>query len=251
MGLERLLEETPEAYYWIGFLMADGYIRHEKNTLRLRLSLKDEDHLKQYAFFIGERVKYEKGCCLVEKSGDVVKKIAKKFDFKPRKTYNPPRIDIIKNDDLFLSFLTGMIDGDGSFSKSGQLMYGCHASWIENIDFYFKRAWKISGCELEMSSMKIPSAYLDRSGMCLLAIRHMSFLHFLRDRSYELSLPILHRKWQRIPEMKKKHCNTFDIKNEVKKLLSDGMSRKQIALHMGLWTTSVNRIIRKDKKFFA
>ncbi len=29
MGFERLLEETPEAYYWIGFLMADGHLSNK------------------------------------------------------------------------------------------------------------------------------------------------------------------------------------------------------------------------------
>jgi len=54
MGLERLLENTPEAYYWIGFLMADGNfdIHGYVNRLTLFLSEKDKEHIQKFSQFI-------------------------------------------------------------------------------------------------------------------------------------------------------------------------------------------------------
>ena len=49
LGIERLLEETPETYYWIGFLMADGCISFNQSRndyhLSLAISQKDKEHL--------------------------------------------------------------------------------------------------------------------------------------------------------------------------------------------------------------
>ena len=45
--LSGLLEDTPEAYYWIGFLMADGCFSSSNRAMKICLSLgiKDFNHL--------------------------------------------------------------------------------------------------------------------------------------------------------------------------------------------------------------
>ena len=51
MGLERLLEETPEAYYWAGFLVADGYINYHINYyLEVELVNEDNSDIKVLSF---------------------------------------------------------------------------------------------------------------------------------------------------------------------------------------------------------
>lgn len=49
---------TPEAEYWIGFLMADGYVRrwHRYATVKLKLAARDADHLCKFRQFLSAEV---------------------------------------------------------------------------------------------------------------------------------------------------------------------------------------------------
>lgn len=44
--LYNLLNDTCLAYYWIGFILADGSIS-KSGELKIALSIKDKDHLKK------------------------------------------------------------------------------------------------------------------------------------------------------------------------------------------------------------
>lgn len=50
--LYKLLENSPEAYYWLGFLFADGHFT-QSNRLVLSVSIKDKVHLERFIKFIG------------------------------------------------------------------------------------------------------------------------------------------------------------------------------------------------------
>lgn len=50
--LYKLLENSPEAYYWLGFLFADGHFT-QSNRLILSLSIKDKEQLEKFIKFIG------------------------------------------------------------------------------------------------------------------------------------------------------------------------------------------------------
>lgn len=94
MGLERLLEETPEAYYWMGFLFADGHF-DKRNTIHLTISIKDKDHIEKYADFINypkNNIRYlsTTNSVAVSKSNkDIFLKIIEKFSISQRKSTNP------------------------------------------------------------------------------------------------------------------------------------------------------------------
>lgn len=47
-----LASKTPEAYYWLGFLFADGHFNHKSQRLQIRLCAKDILHLYKLAKFI-------------------------------------------------------------------------------------------------------------------------------------------------------------------------------------------------------
>lgn len=47
-NLQRLLEDTPEAFYWIGFLLADGSF----SKGRIRFAIKDVEQLYRFGTFI-------------------------------------------------------------------------------------------------------------------------------------------------------------------------------------------------------
>jgi len=49
--LSPLLNETLEAYYWMGFIMADGHLS-KQNRLTVTLAIKDSDHLLKLKEFV-------------------------------------------------------------------------------------------------------------------------------------------------------------------------------------------------------
>ena len=52
---EKLLEDTPESFYWMGFLIADSHISIKNNRIELSLAEQDLEHLYKYSKFINYR----------------------------------------------------------------------------------------------------------------------------------------------------------------------------------------------------
>ena len=124
------LIDTEEKAYWLGFLFADGYIRERKsgNSLEMKLSIKDKNHLELFRKSINSNhkiieafsnVKYKGGissshmCHLAIYSSKLVNSV-KQQGIHSRKTFtiNKPKI----SDTLINHFIRGYFDGDGSFS---------------------------------------------------------------------------------------------------------------------------------------
>jgi hypothetical protein len=142
--------------------MADGYINHRTMSLGIELSLKDRDHLSKLANFIGTNttlgrrlLKYKnitKKFDMIQTNKTSRKTLPlpiKKFNIHPHKTKNLQKIRI-KKDNLFLSFLIGYIDGDGSITKisrkynnSYRCTLECNVSWLEFLERSIHRLFKI------------------------------------------------------------------------------------------------------------
>ena len=122
--------DTEGKAYWLGFLYADGYIRERKsgNSLEVKLSVKDRDHLLLFRKCIGSnhlikegqnKVKYKGGIStsdmvhLAMYSSKLVNSI-KKQGFHSRKTFTIEKPNIEK--EMIPHFIRGYFDGDGSFS---------------------------------------------------------------------------------------------------------------------------------------
>ena len=141
--LSNLLLDTPEAFYWVGFLLADGsfYDNRLKLGLKLGLSIKDSNHLYKFANFInytGAIDITDKSISLACKDVGIIKQIKEKFDIKDRKTYNPPKTILKFNIDLTYALLAGFIDGDGSIKNQSKRKDFCltiknHSSWESNV----------------------------------------------------------------------------------------------------------------------
>jgi hypothetical protein len=205
-NLSKLLDETPEAYYWIGFLMADGHINHAVNGIILEISKKDIEHIKKYADFvecknIAER-EYttpfsvlSKSCKVAVQDRKIVPDIIEKFGFKIRKTYNPCNLKWINeiSDDLFLAFLVGFIDGDGCIGKTdGRNPYisiKIHGSWIKNLNLIVD---KLSG----ITSCRVNHPYITKQGYARVNWERANIILTLKQAS--MNLPVLERKWCRI-----------------------------------------------------
>ena len=44
--------DTSEKAYWLGFIVADGYLNIDKHMLRIKLGNEDKEHLKKFITFI-------------------------------------------------------------------------------------------------------------------------------------------------------------------------------------------------------
>ena len=127
----NLMNESNEAYYWLGFIMADGHFNKNKQ-LQINLAKKDLNHLKKFARFIEFKGELKKPKISVgyTKINDW---LIKNFNVTNNKTYNPCDLNNLTGDNLF-SVCIGFIDGDGCISHNGVLRIKCHKSWLSNIN---------------------------------------------------------------------------------------------------------------------
>ena len=125
--------DSEEKAYWLGFLYADGYVRVRKSgsELRLKLSIKDKDHLLKFKKFISpddipvvyEEYKKSKSYKISISSKKIVKDLINKGCINKKSLLiNQP----VLLDNLQSHFIRGYFDGDGwiSLNKKGYFSFG-------------------------------------------------------------------------------------------------------------------------------
>ncbi len=212
--LRPLLEETLEAYYWAGFIAADGWVSKTGQVV-VFIDVKDKNHLEKLALFLNTNISvYEE-----EKdfNGKYISKMvrvavqdqklglefAKKFDLKYQKTYNPPSIDILKqfDDDKLFAYIIGFIDGDGSIGNSTgyiTLRIQNHASWIDVHRFillFIQNKFKFNN----------GSILIDKRGYSNLGLYSKCAIFKMYNHIKLLSLQHLNRKWDKLNEQYNSH----------------------------------------------
>lgn len=237
--LTNLLSDTPEAFYWIGFLLADGSFYD--NRLKLGLSPKDSEHLYKFAKFInyhGAVNITSKSISIACKNNEVVDAIKKKFDIKDRKTYNPPETISRFREDLVYSLLAGFIDGDGNIQNQTRrkdffLRIKTHASW-KHILKEFNRL--IS----DKDFVKI-----DSRGYALLTISNTEKLKQLKSKILSLNIPILSRKWNVIDlNYTSKYVAASELREKVIEAHRAGIRNKDIAEKFNTSKSNVTKILK-------
>ena len=190
--LSVLMEETPKAYYWMGFLLADGHFS-KRNLIKVTLASKDKDYLKclQEFLSIPNMQTEKKGQAVSIKTMDtrVVPLIVDKFNISNKKTYNPPNLSFIKDRNLLMSLIIGFIDGDGCIAKKGKafsLNIHCHGSWLKTINMFAKTINPTSKAKIGVD------------GYASVSITNNESLKSLKRLSQSLHLPIMNRKWDKI-----------------------------------------------------
>ena len=116
-----MVEKTDEAAYWLGFLMADGYVSSSTNEIKLKLWPRDFGHIKKFGAYLGlplERCKVYAKEASVTFSDKDVKNSLTSSGIGPQKTFTAE----VKNPYLINNrfFWAGFIDGDGSLGKYEQ-----------------------------------------------------------------------------------------------------------------------------------
>lgn len=237
--LSNLLLDTPEAFYWVGFLLADGSFYD--NRLKLGLSIKDSNHLYKFANFInytGAIDITDKSISVACKDVEIIKQIKEKFDIKDRKTYNPPKTILKFNIDLTYALLAGFIDGDGSIKNQSKRKDFCltiknHSSW-ESILKEFNSM--ISNKNLTK---------LDSRGYAKFTISNTEDLKKLKIKILSLNLPILARKWDVIDlNYTSRHIIASELRERVIEAHKAGMRNKDIAEKFNTSKSNVTKIIK-------
>ena len=209
-----LLNESCEAYYWLGFIMADGYLS-KQNGISVLISERDKIHLQKLARFLKTKVKlrkrqdggsynYKTGIALITVGDSVlVPEIRKKFSLKhTNKTYNPPILPEMKREQ-FLSFLAGYIDGDGCIAKQGNcgkykredvvIQVKCHSSWLDLLCEMEEKLYKELGFCLERNHVRI-----NKQGYTFWRVSNNKVIRKFKSELLDLNLPIMKRKWDKI-----------------------------------------------------
>jgi hypothetical protein len=209
----NLLEETPEAYYWMGFLLADGSFDKD-GRVNLTLSEKDKEQVYKFAMFIEtdkvdiktRKTNFSDACtgykvsCLSTYYGP---QIREKFNLRLNKTENPPDLATVlkdKSPELILSLIIGFIDGDGSIQymnkrKSGNIKVEVHSSWLSNL------VWIENFIYTYFNINNPKSSKIDVKGYAKVIFSRTELLYKLNDFTVTLKLPVISRKWNLIKDL--------------------------------------------------
>ncbi len=237
--LSVLLRDNPVSHYWAGLIAADGSMVEN----RLKLQLADKPHQKKFAQFIGAN---NKAITISAQDPLVVPDIRKKYDFRPKKTYNPPRIRLESNS-LTVAFIIGFIDGDGSIGfQYGRtdciLRVKNHQSWLPVLMNFHSVVCQLSG-------FHSPEPKINSDGYAAWAISNNVILKWLKQQAISLQLPVLQRKWKRIDLQRVSLAEQARI-NEVRvtELQKKGYGCIDIAEAMSLTKGGVSRIMKRMKE---
>lgn len=236
----KLIDGTNEAYYWLGFIMADGHFS-ESNQIQINLGKKDLEHLKKFANFVEYKSELIKPNISIGFSS-IRDKLNDIFKISNNKTHNPCDLNKLSGDSFF-SFIIGFIDGDGSISKKGYLSLVSHKNWFNNITLMVK----------EISNGEYYSCKIKKDGLCIGSISNIDTMKNIKNKIKELNLPILNRKWDRVEITKlSKKDRTFKNMIECQLLFNKGLSVKEIIEITKLSKSQVykqrNSIKEKDLK---
>ena len=260
-SIEPLLQDTPDAFYWVGFIFADGSVINNKTRLSVSLAEKDHEHLRKLALFLSTTTKVyiENGgwvdnapfCKLRIQDKQRVPRLCEKFGLKSRKTYNPPTL-CINNDNLFVSFLCGFIDGDGCIviNKNRKncinITIKVHGSWMDALRYMEHRIYEA----LQLTKYRdVDLTSMNKKGFAVLRISDNTLIRKMKQRAVDLGIPIMSRKWDRIDtSLVSRYITTEQKRCQIKQMLDDGMYPAQISRALGLNLSTTYSLVNKIKK---
>jgi len=239
-NLKRILDNSPESYYWIGFILADGCFSGDKskkydkqyNALKFTLARKDLSSVRKFAKFINATVnvvvKDETHDALGVHVNDIVtiRTLMDKMGLESSqvKTYNPPtKLFSLKPDELFC-LIVGYTDGDGCImlkqQKNGKfpfVTYTAYKAWMSIFEQFEPFLYGYFGLEKNSKAKHIGIVHYEnmplekRDRAVKWEIPDVRLIKAMKRKAIEFKLPIMSRKWSKV-----------NINTEVK-------SRKEIA----------------------
>lgn len=248
--IEKLLEDTPEAYYWIGYLLADGHFNNN-NRIKFTQNNEDKPSVERFKNFIESTydVKYTNKSDSIDSASfsimnvDIIPKIIDKFDIKSSKTYCPPNLKIFEDMDIdLLAYLfIGFVDGDGRIANlynrpDFQLSIKVHSSWLNVLKIFETRLFGVDG-----------HTKINKEGYALFTLGDSQILkEFKKKYILNIDFEPLRRKWDIInldyvgkPEQSKINFQ------KIKELYEEGYSAKDISEKLSLKKDTVCKKIRR------
>lgn len=252
----NLLNGSNEAFYWTGFILADGCVsldsskKKDKSLGLHRLSIVlnkiDFEHLQKYQTFLqsGQVYTYNNRVSIITYDG--TKEFMDYYKINFRKTYNPCDFEYFKqfSKEQLLSLLAGIIDGDGSITykhnkKSVFIRIAAHGCW-EN----FYRSF--------MEYLKIPYTIVRCSKVNAISvnIQNKKLIYLLYNNLKALKLPLLSRKWERIDKIPmnlttKKKVHQFDLEGN---FVKEFESVQQAGEELGIDNTGISKCLKGHLK---
>lgn len=230
-GLQPLLSQDNESWYWNGFIAGDGGISSQYLTVLVHEM--DINHLQILANKLGTKIRHtNRGYPCID-----VSDVCGMEDYKNHigygkgpKTYNPLNIKYEIDNNKMLSFIAGFIDADGCIESTKgifkQLKIEVHGSWLNNLEYI---------SEFLSKNYNIPSrVILNTRGYALLRItKHDNGVTF-RNLIKELNIPYLKRKWDKYDDKAKGVNFFYRVKDEVVHRYSRGETLHSIAKSIGV-----------------
>ena len=224
--LIKLLDDTPEAAYWIGFLISDGYFSNR--SLEIEVARVDINHLKTLSTYLGSpNINYVKNntqarMTIVDRH--VIPKIREKFGIEDKKTYNPLKKLPYSSGKLLCCFLAGLIDGDGHISSTQsfkRILIKVHKNWSS-----FFEILSINIAE-SFGELKFGKTYLTSNSYCVFELADQIQLTWFKRLLLTNKLPLMKRKWDKIDEGR--ICvGCKERKRVVIGMLEEGYSQEEI-----------------------
>ena len=212
--LERLLLDDLTVFYWIGFILADGWITYnrkkENYTLGVSSSATDSSHIRRLGAFLEAPV-YERirSTNFTKDSTEVIMRLTEresvelvinKFGFNRRKSHNPPDFSAYTfSGEQLTALIIGFIDGDGTLitrknGNSTQTMINLqlHSSWKANLEFVS------SHLQTYFSTVLRSKVGINNRGHCVLAIAKYEMLQSMKRFILDNDIPAMERKWDKV-----------------------------------------------------
>lgn len=206
--VQLLLNNTCESFYWIGFILADGWVSGDEYPTRLgiSLSMKDEQHLSKLGTYINVPLWYNTKTTNFKENYEYVSLlvndyinvpiICDKFNINKNKTNAPPDCSNYNfEDDLFLSLIIGYIDGDGSISKRKEkhiISVQTKYAWLSNLQLFLETIHRMRKTKHKSK------ARVNNRNHAYICITKNDTIAFLKDFAIKKRLPYMSRKWDMI-----------------------------------------------------
>jgi len=229
--------------------MADGCIR-ARHRLEIVSSKRDKSHLQELADYIcltkPLRENRDGNFLLTARNVEVIPRLRCQFDLHVNKTYHPPSKLPPGNDNLFVSYVIGFIDGDGNIQMRGGGRTDCfiriklHSSWLRYLAMLHDRV-----CGLLDLSAPVPK--INGCGYAELCWHNMKIVRYLATQSQRLDLPSLRRKWSKIDTTRISRYEQAEVNKEaVTVMLRAAYSVKEMASKLQLSDSAIYRIINRN-----